>query len=53
MRGNVLRAMGGREQEGIARQALTFEERKMVEERLKRKREEKMMAGKNTYQPKK
>ncbi len=52
VRGNVLRAMGKREHEGLPQPDLTPNERTALEKRLMRRREEKTEAGKKTYQPK-
>ncbi len=48
--GTVLRAQGGREQEGSQRHELTSKERSGVARKLKKRREKKKLDGKDSYQ---
>lgn len=51
--GSVRRAQGGREHEGMPRPKIVSALSRMIlAERLTRRREAKILAGKNTYQPK-
>lgn len=50
VRESVVRSSGTREHEGEAKPHLTNTERKAIEKRLMRKRNERVKAGKRTYQ---